>query len=350
MIGVKQYDRKKYVWISLLLLVLCSNFILYRSPISPIVLNEEANWVILGSLIDLAIISPLFVLAFRKKKSAKEFIILMAGGLIFARLLIPANYFEPFVAVSYLGIAIEGFLILLELSLLFMLVRYMPAIIQKVRMSNQTLLFSFPVAVGEKTRNYPIVKMAVSEFLLFYYALFSWKKRTPTNDSAFTLHKKSSLIAFQIMLIHAIIIETVGIHWWLHEKSTVLSIVLLILNVYSIVFILGDIQAVRLNPVRMTDQYLYLSLGLAKKMVISLDDIESITMDQHLLMQKINKKTTVDFIARDFEPVHPHLILELKKPCPATLLMGVDRVYSRVAIRLDEPIKFYQELQELISK
>src|SRR5699024_3019619 len=114
------------------------------------------------------------------------------------------------------------------------------------------------------------------------------------------------------MLIHAIIIETIGIHWWLHQHSILLSIVLLILNVYSIIFLIANIQAVRLNPVRMDENHLYISLGLVKKMVIPLHEIDSITMNQKKLVQKLDKTTTIDFIARDFDAVPPHLIVELK--------------------------------------
>lgn len=346
-----QHDKKSYKWMFLLLLVLVSNFVLYRSPISPMVLPEETTWVILGSLLDLAIVSPLLVLAINRKRnfSVKRFIILMAGGLVFARFLIPAKYYEPFVAISYIGFAIEGLLVLLELTLLFMLVRYMPAIIHQVRMSDESLLFSLPTIVEEKVRKHPIVQIVASEFLMFYYAFSSWRKRSPIGEEYFTLHKNSSLVAFQMMMIHAIIIETIGIHWWLHEKSMLLSILLLILNVYSVVFFIGDIQAVRLNPVKITDNYLYLSLGLAKKMVLSLDDIASITMDQKLLEKKIDKNTTIEFIAKDFETVHPHMILELKNPCRATLFFGIEKTYTRVALRMDNPKKFHEALKERIS-
>jgi hypothetical protein len=316
------------------------------------VLPEETKWVILGSFIDLAIVSPLLVLAIYKKRNftIKRFIFLMAGGVILARIIIPTKYFEPFVAISYIGIAMEGLLVLFELSLLFMLVRYMPAIIRQVRMSDKGLLFSFPAAIEEKVHKHAILQIVASEILMFYYAFSSWRKKTPIGEEYFTLHRKSSLVAFQIMMIHAIIIETIGFHWWLHDKSILLSILLLILNIYTVIFFLGDIQSVRLNPVKVTDYYLYLSLGLAKKMALSLDDISSITMDQTLLEEKINTKTTIDFIARDFETVHPHMILELKKPCLATLFLGKEKTYTRVALRMDDSIQFYEMLREHIAK
>ncbi|MGE8207185.1 beta-carotene 15,15'-monooxygenase [Heyndrickxia sp. NPDC080065] len=345
-------NKKTNIWVFLLVLVIGSNLILYRSPISPIVLPEETRWVILGSLFDLAIVSPLLMIAINKNRNftVKRFIILMAGGLILARFLIPAKYFEPFVGVSYIGFAVEGLLIFLELTFLFILVRYMPAIIQQVRRSDESLIFSFPAAVEEKVRKHPIIQVAASELLMFYYAFFSWKKKPPIGEENFTMYKKSSLMAFQIMMIHATIIETLGIHWWLHNKSLVLSIVLLILNIYTVIFILGYIQSVRLNPLKLDDKYLYLSLGLAKKMVVSLDDIDSITMNHELLKQKIDNKTTIEFIARDFETVCPHMILNLKSPSRATLFLGFEKKYSRIALRLDDPDKFYEALKEHLSR
>ncbi|MGE7917323.1 beta-carotene 15,15'-monooxygenase [Viridibacillus sp. NPDC093762] len=345
---VNQRGIKSYIWMALLLLVLATNFALYRTPLSEVFLSEETKGVILGSLFDLAIVTPLLIIAIDRKNkfTIKRFIMLMAGGLICAKLLIPAQHLAPFVGFSYVGFAIEGSIILLELSLIGLLFFLMPAVIREVRTYDESLLFAFPKAVQKQVSKQRIVQMIISDLLMFYYAFASWKRPILVAPNTFTLHKKSSLLAFQIMLIHAIVIETLGIHWWLHEKSMILSIILLILNVYSVVFFLGDIQAVRLNPVRLKKQKLYLSLGLVKQMELSLDDIKSITTDQEELEKKLNSKTTIEFVARDFEEVHPHMILELKKPCTASLLMGFKKQYSRVAIRLDDPIAFKQALQQ----
>lgn len=346
-----QYDRKSIKWVLLLVMVLASNLILYRSPITHLVIPEETKWLILGSIIDLAIISPLLVMAIDRKKkfNLKRLIILMAGGLVSARFLIPAEYFEPFKAVSYAGFAVEGSLLLLEMALFFLLVRYMPAIIKQARSSEESLLFSFPTAVEGKLHNYPIVKAVAAEFLMFYYAFMSWKKSPAKGNGFFTLHKNSSLAAMQIMLIHAVVIETIGVHWLLHEMSAILSIIMLILNVYTVIFFIGDIQAVRLNPLKMTDQSLYISLGLAKKMVLPIDNIESITIDPELLGAKLDRKTTIDFIAKDFDTVTPHMILELKRPSRATYLFGMEKTYTRVALRLDSPAEFLEALKERMS-
>lgn len=93
------------------------------------------------------------------------------------------------------------------------------------------------------------------------------------------------------MLIHGIVIETIGIHWWLHEKSMLLSILLLILNVYSVIFFMADIQAVRLNPVYATHDKLYLSLGLMKRTELRFENIAELVEDKELLQGKLTKDT-----------------------------------------------------------
>ncbi|SFC51475.1 hypothetical protein SAMN05443252_10444 [Bacillus sp. OV322] len=344
---VWKLEDKNYIWKVLLILVLGSNVLLYRSPLSPIFLPEDTNWIVLGSILDLAIVSPLLLLVIKRKKNGhvKRLILSMAAGIILARFLIPQEYFQPYKVLSYGGFAIEGLLLFLELGLLFMLMRNLPAIIQEVRRSEEGLLFSVPSAVEKKTGKHPIVKAAASDFLMFYYALLSWRKSPAAEENNYTLHKNTSMIAFQIMLLHAIVIETVGIHWWLHNYSSVLSTVLLILNICSVIFFLGDIQTIRLNPVKLSDSTLYLSLGLAKKMALPLDNIAEINTNPIELKQKADSTTTIEFIAKDFEALHPHIILELKEPQMAVLFFGIKKTYTKVAIRLDNPGKFIEQLK-----
>ena len=47
--------------------------------------------------------------------------------------------------------------------------------------------------------------------LMFYYACATWKKKRVETVYTITLHQKSSYTAFEVMLIHAIVIETIGI-------------------------------------------------------------------------------------------------------------------------------------------
>ncbi|WP_339235686.1 beta-carotene 15,15'-monooxygenase [Oceanobacillus sp. FSL W7-1281] len=328
-------QKGKYLWLLMLSLILASNYMLYQTAVGAEVLPPEANPVVLGSLIDLVIIGPLFFMLYRKKFSIKTAVLFAAAGCIIARLLIPSHLLGPYATITWVGIGAEAALVLFELLFVIAFFRYLPDIIQKVKTSALPVIFSFPKAVDHYVKNNPIIHVICSEFLVFYYAFFTWKK-TPPNG--ITLHKKSNFIAFQIMMIHAIIVETFAIHWWLHDKSIVISIILLILNIYSVIFLIASIQSIRLNPIYTDEKALYVSFGILKRVKIDFQDIECIVENPVVLKSKL-EKDTIDFIAKDFEQVYPDMILKMKNPVKATLFMGIQKEYSKVAIKSDDPEK-----------
>ncbi|MDO6848105.1 beta-carotene 15,15'-monooxygenase [Priestia megaterium] len=338
-----------FVAFFLLLLVISSNYVLYHSSFGLQSLPVDLTGVVVGSILDLSLVAPLLFLAWQRKFSVKYFIVLMATGLIAACFIIPSEYLASFQSVMWLGVGIEGVLILFELSLLFMLVKNVPPILRRIKSSSLPLLFSFSRAMNEKFPKQTFIHILCTEMLMFYYAFGTWKKKRSNERNTFTLYKRSSFITFQIMIIHAVVIETLGLHWLLHNTSIILSVVLLILNIYSIVFFIGDIQALRLNPLRVDDDRLYISFGLAKRMEIPFRDIAEIVEDAHILEQKI-PNTTIEFIARDFEKVHPNLLLILKSPIEATLFMGIKKKYQQVAIRVDDPHAFKRIVKERLEK
>lgn len=337
---------KQHIWWLFLLLVLGSNMALYRTDFGVSILEQfDYSGAVLGSLFDLVIVSPILIFVWKKQKSIKLFILLMASGLIFARFLIPMNYLKPFVAVTWLGFAIEIAFVIIELLLIVTLFRFLPKIIASTKESTLPILFAFPKAVDSHVKKHPIIQIICSEMLMFYFAFASYRNKPQNSKNTLTIHKNSSYIAFQIMLIHAIVIETLGIHWWLHDKSMLLSILLLVLNIYSVILIVADIQAIRLNPLYIDENQFYISLGLMKRMEIRWDEIEEIITEPEELQQKLTKDT-IDFIPRDFMEVYPDVILKLKKPKEAVLIMGIKKTYDRVAIKLDDFHAFHGALNK----
>ncbi|WKA54127.1 beta-carotene 15,15'-monooxygenase [Planococcus shixiaomingii] len=323
----------------LLVLVLSSNLLLYRSPFSTIIIPDEAFWVVAGSLLDLAVVSPLLLLA-AYRLSAKQFIGFIATGFIIARFLIPELYFEPFTFMFYIGIAFEALVLFAEIALLGLVFYHAPAIYRSVKQQNDSPLFALLPAVYQRIKPNLLISVLLSEALMFYYAFCTWKKKVPEKLTSISLHKNTSAIAFNVMLIHAIVIETIGIHWWLHEKSLILSIVLLLLNIYSVIYFIADIQAIRLNPVRIKDGKLYASLGLAKRIVVPLSFIRSIHWGQE------PEKSALLFVANDLENAEPQVVINFKHPQQATLSFGMTKDVSQIALKVDDPEKLKALLEE----
>ncbi|WP_318503207.1 beta-carotene 15,15'-monooxygenase [Bacillus sp. T3] len=323
----------------LLLIVLGTNFSLYHTSFGVNFLADNPNGAVVGSILDLALIAPILYIAWQRHWNWKNILISLAGGLVLVRFIIPMEYLGTYEAVPWIGFGVEGALILFEIYILVSLFKNFPNVIRSVKQSSLPIVFSFPSAVDHHRKAAPIIRIICSEILMFYYAFASWSKKPHISNNKFTIHRNSSLIAFQIMMIHAIILETIGIHWWLHEKVLIVSIVLLIINIYSVIFFVGDIQAVRHNALHVTEVGMYLSLGLMKRMEIKWTDIVKLIDEPELLKRKCSKNT-IEFIARDFETVHPNIILQLKHPLRATLLMGKEKEFEQVALRVDDPTRF----------
>jgi len=338
--------KVKPLWILLAFLVLLSNYILYRSTFGKSILPDETTGIILGSFFDLIIMAPLFIWFTLKEKSIKTAILLVALGCIVARLIIPKQLIQPFAPITWVGIAIEIGILIIELLLIFKLIRYIPTIISQVKKSSKPVLFSFFDSVKQCVSTNIIIQILCSELMMIYYALFAWRKKP---IAGFTLYKNTSYIPFTIMIIHAIILETLGFHWWLHEKSFVLSIILLILNIYTVLFFLADLNALRLNPTQIKNGYLYLSMGLIKRVEIKVTDIDYLSQNQADLDAKLAKDTATFFV-KDFEDGKPNLILYMKKPTTVTLMMGIEKQVSKIAIQCDQPNELVKKINDLLSE
>src|SRR5699024_1576908 len=334
-------NKRTQILLALLLLTLTANMALFLLPINLLPEPSEAIGVIAGSLFDFVIVMPLLIVMLTGKRfTFKRMMLFMMIGSLTARLIIPAAYFQPFSLVPYAAIGVEGLILLWEICVLFVLLKHAPRVISDVKTSGDGPLLTLTESADKNVRTHPLIRVVCAEIVMFYYAFASWKKRPIRDENRFKLHTKTSLIPLQVMLIHAILFETIAIHWWLYDVSMILSIVLLVLNVYSIFFFIGDIQATRLNPIIVEEKQIRLSLGLGKRITIPFHAIGNMEWGKEAASVNIKDKDVLDFIALNIEDGKPHCVMTFKSPLEATLFMGIKKKYSRVAIRVDEPAKF----------
>lgn len=332
-------ETKLAKWaIALLGVVLLSNLLLYQPVVQRFLSIELESGVVIGSLLDLMVISPILVYA-AFKLSKKQVVGLMVFGLVLARFIIPEELFAPFTILLYSGIGLEVLFLAAEMGLIFLAVRKFPEIRSAMRSSGVGPIFSFLPAVEKKVTRIILIRILSSEVLMVYYALLCWRRKPPAHAGAVTMHHKTSAVAMNIMLIHAVVIETVGIHWWLHSKLPILSFILLILNVYTVLLFIAEIQVTRMHPLEVKNGHLYVTQGLMQRMEFPLNQIEKIEWGRE------PGKEALVFMHKDFEEVHPQVVLFLKEPVEATMFMGRKQLVSEVALRVDEP----EKLQRLLD-
>ncbi|MED0935740.1 hypothetical protein COE20_12580 [Bacillus cereus] len=340
--------RRKGIWFGLISFILLSNYLLYALPIVPAAPKE----VVLGSLLDCMFVIPVITYFFiiRKRYSLTYIIPVVIAGYIFARFIIPNDYFQAFSYVSYIIVAGEIAFVCLELFLLYKIVRMLPNIVKKYKeYKRECSSFSYAIdAAFENTmKNNKLVDVIVTECKLIYYAFLSWREKVPEGEFVYTYHKKTGAIGVYIMIIHATLIESIGFHYLLHQWNPVLAWILLVLNIYAMFYFLAEIQAMRKNPIIITEEQIIIQIGLGKKIVIPFTRIDKIAFYKGESLKK--EKQVLDATVMEFIKEPPTFEITLKEPVKAQLLYGFSKTVSRIHLNVDEERRFYDMVTEKLK-
>jgi len=347
-------SKQRLSWFILLLsVVIISNILLYRLEMGEPIPHAVA----LGSLFDFIIVVPLlcYLFVIRKRYSLKYVWLVALASFAFAWFIIPNEHLTYYPFVKYLFFAGEGTFLLFELYIVFIIVRKLPNMIKSFREQQTDIPFfhyRLDKALIGHMKSSRAIEIIKSEVTMFFYSLFSWRKHTSDsiNGTVFTYHKNSSVIAFYIMIIHAIVIESIGFHFLLHSWNAIVAIIALILNIYAIFLFIGEVQAIRLCPFVITNKNLHLHVGMMKRMVIPIEKIESIHFyDGPEKLMKAERKHIYDAAIADFMKEKPTFEITLKGPVKAKYMYGFTKQVTKVHVTVDNNQLFYETLIKQIE-
>lgn len=332
---------KNYKWMLVALFILLGNVIVYQMPFIHTLTDEQIKGMVVGSLIDCAIVAPALLLYHQRKLNIKYVLIFVSAGILFARIIIPSSFMGSFKYVTWAAIGVEASFVFIELFLIFLFIRYFPSIVRKVKLSHETLLFAFPAEVDKKCNGNPIIRVLSSEMLMFYYAFLSWGKKVEKNS--ITLYKNTMYIPVLIMVFHAAIFEAVGFHILFHERFPILAWGHTILSVYGLIFLIADFQALRHNPVKIHRNRLYLSNGLLKRASIKMEDIQTIH-------EQLDNDEIYHFKALGNTDEKPAFVIEMVDEQIIQMAFGLEKKAKFIGIYVDNPLKLKADLKELMGE
>lgn len=332
MVFQRVYD---YKWLLIACIILLSNMIVYQLSFVSALSDEQVRGMVIGSLIDCAIVAPGLLLLQKGRWTVKNFTVFVAAGILFARLVIPNGLMEPFRYITFSAIAVEAGLVIVELIILFVFLRYLPSIIRTVKLEQEQLLFAFPRIVAEKVKDNLLIRVLSSEILVFYYAFCSWKKKQP---NGFTVHKNTMYIPFLVMIFHAAFFEAIAFHWFFHDRMPILAWVHTVLSIYGLVFLLADFRALTLNPVRIENGKVYLSNGLFKQTKIDLTNIAH-------LHSSVQEENIYQFKVLGNIDEQPAFVIELKQLQTIHVVGGFEKRTKYIGVYADDPVLLRNEME-----
>ena len=170
-----------------------------------------------------------------------------------------------------------------------------------------------------------IERVARSELQILRYGLFAW--RTP-DAPGFTVHKRNGWGTIVIGFIVAIVAESLAVHLLVQHWSVTAAWIVTGLDLYGILWLVGDYHALRLRVTTIEDGMLHLRYGMRWTADIPLANIAAVRPAPADWKRKgVLKIAMLD---------EPTLLVELHEPVMIEGLMGLRRTIDAIAILPDD--------------
>lgn len=177
-----------------------------------------------------------------------------------------------------------------------------------------------------------IYEVVFLEFFLLYFAFAGWFLKpvaVSPGRQHFTYHRKSGYVGILTGMMMVLVAETVALHVIVQHWSAAAAWVLTILSIYGALWLIGDYHMIRTHPIVLTDETLYLRIGMRWRANIPVQNVSGI-----LLGTPRNSKSP-DYLRASV--LWPGATLVLKNPVEVEGLFGRRKTVTRIGLSLDDP-------------
>lgn len=131
--------------------------------------------------------------------------------------------------------------------------------------------------------------------------------------------------------------ETVGLHVIVGHWSTVAAWIIMGVSIYSLLWLVGDYHALRLHPILLDPDHLYLRTGLRWRATLDLAQIAE------LCVASKQDKRAQGYINMGVWG-EPRLVLVLRQPVIVRGLFGLQKQALRIGLTVDDEGRFRAEV------
>lgn len=118
-----------------------------------------------------------------------------------------------------------------------------------------------------------VARALATELAIFWYALFSWGRPAP---AGFTAYKRAGWIAIYSAILLACLAEAIPLHFLFRRWGPLAASLSLAVHGYTVLWLIGDLRALVLRPIRVEGGALLLRLGLRWEADLPLQAISSV--------------------------------------------------------------------------
>ena len=197
-------------------------------------------------------------------------------------------------------------------------------------------VYNLRSAVAEVLGRSLPLKLISSEVAMLRYGLFFWKKEKayPAGGVIFSTHKESGYVAVWCILVVAVTVEIVAVHFLLLKWSSAVAVVVSVLSIYGLIFMIADLSAVVRRGILLSPNLVVLRTGLRWRACTRPGNILSI--------QKITTGSVPEGACFKGGAIKSHcnLLINFKEPVRVEKLYGADKMYNTLLMTVDDYDRF----------
>lgn len=172
-----------------------------------------------------------------------------------------------------------------------------------------------------------------TEVSLFYHAFRKPRKKIA---GGYTVHRQVGYAAIAACLMLVILVETLAIHFLVAQWNTIIAWLLTGLSIYFFVWLLGDCRALMSRLTCFSDNRLQFRFGLRWEADIRLSNIATV--------ETVVSSKDLPFVIT--LSGNPNILLLFHEPVEFVGLYGIRKKATSLAVRLDDPVAFCNEIKK----
>lgn len=188
-----------------------------------------------------------------------------------------------------------------------------------------------------------LVRAAASELAMLRIGLLSWNApvHIPSEATGHAYHR--FLTPMLATLVGLQVLELAVVHLLVSLWSETVALVLLVLSIWGLIWLVALMKSFRLFPVLLTKGFLHVRSGTIVDLKVPLSQILGI--EKHVDPAKLEAGTTLNLAIL----TSPNICVALREPVVYRTFFGREKLVDLVALRLDDPAVFADELDERLS-
>jgi len=177
----------------------------------------------------------------------------------------------------------------------------------------------------------PLSRAVATELAILWYALFSWGRSTP--EGGFTAYKRAGWVAIYVAVALACVAEAIPLHFLFRRWGSLAAALSVVVHVYTVLWLIGDLRALALRPIRVEGRKLLLRIGLRWEADVPLESIAAVERGPSGAGLRLGVLGTPNLALRLRAPMQVHGPFGIRKTCDVLLLQVDDPDALAAALR-----------------